>query len=98
MRRLAVPLVLVALVAPAEASAYTPPPVEYTAAISGTDAFVGIVKRGDRFRAYLSDATAQRVTLSVWFRGASARTATWPPRRTGLVSRRISGAGRPAAR
>jgi hypothetical protein len=70
MRRLAVPLLLVALVAPAEASAYTPPPVQYTAAISGTDAFVGIVKRGDRFRAYVSDAIAKRVTLSVWFRGA----------------------------
>jgi hypothetical protein len=70
MRWLAVPLALVALVAPAEASAYTPPPVQYTAAISGTDAFVGIVKRGDRFRAYVADATAQRVTLSVWFRGA----------------------------
>jgi hypothetical protein len=70
MGRLAVALVLVALVAPAEASAYTPPPVQYTAAIAGTDAFVGIVKRGDRFRAYLSDATAKHVTLSLWFRGA----------------------------
>jgi hypothetical protein len=69
MRRLGVPLVLLALVAPAEAAAYTPPAVQYTGAIAGTDAFVGIVKRGDRFRAYVSDATATGATLSVWFRG-----------------------------
>jgi hypothetical protein len=27
------------------------------------------VKKGDRFRAYVSDATSKRATLSVWFRG-----------------------------
>jgi hypothetical protein len=30
---------------------------------------VGIVKKQDRYRAYVSDATAKRATLSVWFRG-----------------------------
>jgi hypothetical protein len=69
MARLAALLVLGALVAPAQASAYTPRAVQYTGAIEGADAFVGIVKRGERFRAYVSDATAKSVTLSVWFRG-----------------------------
>jgi hypothetical protein len=69
MARLVALAVVAALLAPAAASAYTPPAIQYTAAIDGTDAFVGIVKRGDRFRAYVSDATATRVTLSVWFRG-----------------------------
>ena len=69
MARLAALLVLGALAAPAAASAYTPRAVQYTGAIEGTDAFVGIVKRGDRFRAYASDATAKHATLSVWFRG-----------------------------
>ena len=70
MPRLAALLVLGALAAPAAASAYTPRPVHYTGAIEDGDAFVGIVKRGDRFRAYVSDAFAKSVTLSVWFRGA----------------------------
>jgi len=66
MRRLAVALVLVALVCPASASALT---AQYTGALAGSNAFVGIVKRGERFRAYVSDATAKGATLSVWFRG-----------------------------
>jgi len=69
MARVAALLVLAALVVPATASAYTAPAVHYAAAIDGTDAFVGIVKRGSRFRAYVSDATAKGATLSMWFRG-----------------------------
>lgn len=70
MARLVALLVLGGLLLPAAASAYTPRPVQYTGAVEGTDAFVGIVKRGDRFRAYVSDATPRHATLSVWFRGA----------------------------
>jgi hypothetical protein len=69
MARLAALGLLALLVAPATASAVTVPAVHYTAAVDGTDAFVGIVKRGNRFRAYVSDATAKGATLSVWFRG-----------------------------
>ena len=69
MARVAALLVLAALLVPATASAVTVPAVQYTAAIEGTDAFVGIVKRGARFRAHVSDATAKGATLSVWFRG-----------------------------
>jgi hypothetical protein len=46
-----------------------PPPVLYAGQAQGSSAFVGIVKRQDRYRAYVSDATAKRATLSVWFRG-----------------------------
>jgi hypothetical protein len=69
MARLAALLVLAALLLPATASAVTVPAVHYTAEIHGADAFVGIVKRGNRFRAHVSDATAKGATLSVWFRG-----------------------------
>jgi hypothetical protein len=62
-------VVLAALLAPAAASAVTVPAIHYTAEIEAADAFVGIVKRGARFRAYVSDATARGATLSVWFRG-----------------------------
>jgi hypothetical protein len=66
MGRLAVALVLVALAAPAEASAVTS---QYTGALAGSNAFIGIAKTDQRFRAYVSDATATGATLSVWFRG-----------------------------
>jgi hypothetical protein len=69
MARVAALLVLAALLFPATASAVTVPAVHYTAEIHGADAFVGIVKRGSRFRAHVSDATAKGATLSVWFRG-----------------------------
>jgi hypothetical protein len=54
---------------PGAAAAYEPPPVLYAGPAQGSTAFVGIVKKGDRYRAYVSDATAKRATLSVWFRG-----------------------------
>ena len=57
--------VLAALPVPSAASAVTVPAVHYTAAIEATDTFVGIVKRGTRFRAYVSDATARGATLSI---------------------------------
>jgi hypothetical protein len=66
MGRLAVALVLIALAAPAEASAVT---FQYTGALAGSNAFIGIAKTDERFRAYVSDATATGATLSVWFRG-----------------------------
>jgi hypothetical protein len=62
-------VVLAGLLVPAQASAVTVPAVHYTAEIKGIDAFVGIVKRGNRFRAHVSDATAKGATLSAWFRG-----------------------------
>src|SRR5215216_5099637 len=61
--------VLAVVLVPASATAVTPRPVQYTREVEGTNAFVGIVKRGDRFRAYVSDATPKGATLSVWFRG-----------------------------
>jgi hypothetical protein len=70
MARVAALLVLAVLLFPATASAVTVPPVHYTAEIHGADAFVGIVKRGNRFRAHVSDATPKGASLSVWFRGA----------------------------
>jgi hypothetical protein len=73
MARLAALLVLAALLFPATASAVTVPAVHYTAEVHGADAFVGIVKRGNRFRAHVSDATAKGATLSVWFRGDLAQ-------------------------
>jgi hypothetical protein len=73
MARLAALLVLGALLFPATASAVTVPAVHYTAEVHGADAFVGIVKRGNRFRAHVSDATAKGATLSVWFRGDLAQ-------------------------
>ncbi len=69
MARVVALLVLAALLVPATASAVTVRAVHWTAQIDGTDAFVGIVKRGSRLRAYVSDATAKGATLSVWFRG-----------------------------
>src|SRR5215208_2946302 len=67
-RPLAVAVLAVILI-PASATAVTPRPAHYTGEVQGTNAFVGIVKRGDRFRAYVSDATPKGATLSVWFRG-----------------------------
>jgi hypothetical protein len=69
MARLAALVVLAVLLVPSTASAVTVPAVHYTAEINGTDAFVGIVKRGARFRAHVSDARAAGATVSVWFRG-----------------------------
>jgi hypothetical protein len=70
MARVAALLLAAALLVPATASgAVTVPPVHYTAEIHGADAFVGIVKRGSRFRAHVSDATPKGASLSVWFRG-----------------------------
>ena len=66
MGRVAVALVLVGLAAPAEASAVTS---QYTGALAGSNAFIGIAKTDQRFRAYVSDATATGARLSVWFRG-----------------------------
>src|SRR5918998_3132458 len=62
------------LVTPAPAAASPtvvprPPLVNYVAELEGTDAYIGIAKRGTHFKAYVSDATAKRVTRSVWFWG-----------------------------
>jgi hypothetical protein len=78
MARLAALLVLAALLFPATASAVTVPAVHYTAEVHGADAFVGIVKRGNRYRAHVSDATAKGATLSVWFRGDLAADGHTP--------------------
>lgn len=69
MPRLVALGVLGVLLAPAAASAVTLPAVHYTAQLERTRTFLGITKKGDRFRAYVSDATARRATLSVWLRG-----------------------------
>jgi hypothetical protein len=70
MARVAALLLAAALLVPATApGAVTVPPVHYTGEIHGADAFAGIVKRGSRFRAHVSDATPKGASLSVWFRG-----------------------------
>ena len=48
-------------------------PVQHAGQVKGTSVFVAIVhKPGNRFRAYVSDGTPERATLSVWFRGRLA--------------------------
>ena len=72
MLRLARLIVLLAALAlPADASAeLVLRPVQHAGQVNGTNVFVGIVhKPGNRFRAYVSDGTPERATLSVWFRG-----------------------------
>lgn len=61
-------LALLALPVPAGA-AVQQPRVHYATAIAGTDAFIGVVKRLNCFKAYLSDGTEHGATLSVWFHG-----------------------------
>ncbi len=69
-RLLAALVVLAGLGLPATASAaFVPRPVQHVGQVKGTDVFVAIVKKSDRYRAYVSDATTRRATLSVWFRG-----------------------------
>jgi hypothetical protein len=68
-------LVAVALLAlPSSASAgLVQRPVQHAGQAKGTSVFVGIVEKpGNRFRAYVSDGTPTRATLSVWFRGGIA--------------------------
>jgi hypothetical protein len=62
---------LVLLAFPASASAeLVLRPVQHAGQVKGTNVFVGIVhKPGNRYRAYVSDATPKRATLSAWFRG-----------------------------
>ena len=65
-------LIAVALLAfPSSASAgLVLRPVQHAGQVKGTDVFVGIVEKpGNRFRAYVSDGTPTRATLSAWFRG-----------------------------
>lgn len=63
-----------ALAMPAGASAQLVlRPVQHAGQVNGANVFVGIVhKPGNRFRAYVSDGTPERATLSVWFRGRLA--------------------------
>jgi hypothetical protein len=67
--RLLAAVVLLAL--PSSASAeLVLHPVQHAGQVKGTSVFVGIVhKPGNRFRAYVSDGTPTRATLSAWFRG-----------------------------
>ena len=69
MARLLVAVALLAL--PSSASAgLVQRPVQHAGQAKGTSVFVGIVEKpGNRFRAYVSDGTSTRATLSVWFRG-----------------------------
>ena len=59
---------LLALPAPA-AAAVQQPRTHYATALAGTDAFIGVVKRLNCFKAYLSDGTRNGASLSVWFQG-----------------------------
>ena len=70
MARLAVAGVLALLALPAPAAAAVQQPrTHYGTAIGGTNAFIGVVKKLNCFKAYLSDGTQNGATLSVWLRG-----------------------------
>ena len=70
MARLAVAGVLALLALPAPAAAAVQQPrTHYGTAIGGTNAFIGVVKKLNCFKAYLSDGTQSGATLSVWLRG-----------------------------
>jgi hypothetical protein len=58
---------LVALTTPSPAAATQA--LHYAAPVAGSDAFVGIAKTGQCFKAFLSDGTGAVATLSVWFQG-----------------------------
>jgi hypothetical protein len=66
--------VVAVLALPSSASAeFVLRPVQHAGQVKGTSVFVAIVhKPGNRFRAYVSDGTPERATLSVWFRGRLA--------------------------
>jgi hypothetical protein len=68
-RRLIVGLALLVALPVAAAQAAERPGIHYASRLDGTDAFIGIVKQGPCFKAYLSDGTAEGATLSVWFQG-----------------------------
>jgi hypothetical protein len=53
-----------------------PRPVQHAGRVKGTNTFVGIVKKGDRFRGYVSDGNPRRAKLCVWFRGDIAPDGT----------------------
>jgi hypothetical protein len=62
-------MAVLALPAPASAELVLRP-VQHAGQVKGTNVFVGIVHQpGNRFRAYVSDGTPKRATLSAWFRG-----------------------------
>jgi hypothetical protein len=69
---LVVPAVLALPLPVAASPTFVPRPVQHAGQVKGTDVFVAIVRRSDRFRAYVSDATTKRTTLAVWFRGRIA--------------------------
>jgi hypothetical protein len=68
----------VVLALPAGASAAVAQrPVQHVGQAKGSSAFVAVVQHGDRFQAYLSDATPSRATLSVWIRGRLAEDGSF---------------------
>jgi hypothetical protein len=69
---LAVLGVLVVSAAASASKVVVPQPLHYAGPVEGTDAFVGIRLNGACFKAYLSDGTGARATLSVWFQGCLA--------------------------
>jgi hypothetical protein len=69
MRGLATAIAVLAL-APSASAELVVRPVQHAGQVKGTSVFVGIVhKPGNRFRAYVSDGTPTKATLSAWFRG-----------------------------
>ena len=69
MARLPLVAALALLALPAPAAAVQQPRTHYATALAGTDAFIGVVKRLNCFKAYLSDGTQDGASLSVWFQG-----------------------------
>ena len=79
-RRLLAIAVLALLLVPAASAGAAVPEHHYVAKVKGSEAFIAIVKKGDRVRAYLCDGKPNRTSLSVWFqdrlRNAAFRVTT----------------------
>lgn len=79
-RRLLAVTVLALLLVPAGSAGAASVEQHFVAKLKGSDAFIGIVKKGNRVRAYVCDGKPNRTSLSVWFqdrlRNAAFRVTT----------------------
>jgi hypothetical protein len=82
----------VLMLPPSAAAAVVPRPVQHVGQLQGSSAFVAIVEKGERFQAYLSDATPEDATLSVWIRGRPAADGSFAGASHGVqLAGRIAG-------
>lgn len=74
-RRLLAIAVLALFLVPAGSAGAAPAAQHYVGKLKGSDAFIGIVKKGNRVRAYVCDGKPNRTTLSVWFQDRLSNAA-----------------------